>query len=134
MIGDPERCGGRLIDEEVVREVPMDVQSPHTLFRQQPGQYDQAQHHGQQEVEQIIAGVDGGDPDGQGQQQETDAFCCHPDGAVPEQPAEQSLEVIGCHADGLLPARPHYCDISRNAGVRPPGGCYTGTGTVSRMS
>ena len=88
MIDDSKRGGGRLIDEEVVREVPMDVQSPHTLFRQQPGQDDQAQHHGQQKVEQIIPGVDGSDPDGQVQQQEADAFRCHPDGAIPEQPAE----------------------------------------------
>ena len=102
VIGDPKCRGGRLIDEQIVRKVTMEIQSPYTLFRQQSGQHDQTQHHGQQQVEQIIAGIDGGDPNRQGQQQEAGAFRGDADGAVAEESTDQRLEALGCHGDKRL--------------------------------
>src|SRR5688572_24538663 len=56
----------RRVGKDVVRVLPAEFQTTKAYFRQEARQHDQTQHHGQQEVEQIVSGVHGGYSHGKG--------------------------------------------------------------------
>jgi len=49
-------------------------QSAKTVLREQSGNHDEAEHHREEQVKQIIAGVDGGEPDPQCEEQKPGPF------------------------------------------------------------
>jgi hypothetical protein len=54
--------------------MPMEIEPAQTLFREQSGDDNQAQHRCQQEVEQIVSGVDGCHPDTKAKEEEACAL------------------------------------------------------------
>ncbi|MCC2641217.1 MAG: hypothetical protein K0S45_1630 [Nitrospira sp.] len=94
-IGYPERHGSRLIHEEIVRDVAMEFQPAQALLRKQSRQDNQAQHHGEQQVEEIVAGIDCCDSNGQRKQQKPDTFCRRSNGSAPGEPPGICLKAVG---------------------------------------
>ena len=62
-VGDRDRESGRLIGHDEIGHMPMELQSPETALGEETGDDDQAEHHREEQVKQIVAGIDGGEPD-----------------------------------------------------------------------
>lgn len=64
----------RLIDKQEIRQVAVEFQPAQTVFGGDPRDYNHAQQHGEQEVEEIVAGIERRDADRQGKEEEVNAF------------------------------------------------------------
>src|SRR5262245_59720248 len=69
-----ESCCRWLVGHDDIGYMAVEIKSTQTVFGEKAGDHYDAQHHCEQEIEQIVAGVDGCDPDAKREQQEARAF------------------------------------------------------------
>ena len=78
-VGDRECEGGRLVGHDEIGYMSTKFQSPKAVFREQSGDHNKAEHHCEEQVKQIVAGVDGGEPDPECEEKEPGPFRCQTD-------------------------------------------------------
>ena len=69
-----QRNSGRLIHNEMIGKMTMEFQPTQAVFRHNSRKQNEAQHHREQKIEEIVASIDGCDADRQGKQQELNAL------------------------------------------------------------
>ena len=70
MVLHDQRGGGEFIHNEMIGEMTVEFQPPQGVFRHNSRDQNEAQHHREQKIEEIVAGIDGGDADRQSKKQE----------------------------------------------------------------
>ena len=75
-IGDRECEGGRLVGHDEIGNMPSKFQSPKTVLREQSGDHDKTEHHREEQVKQIVTGIDGGETDPECEEKKLRPFRC----------------------------------------------------------
>src|SRR6476659_5279028 len=112
----------RLVGHDEIWHMPVEVESAQTLLGQETGDHHDAQHHRQQQIEEIVAGVDGCHADADREQQEACAFRRQSERPAGGQKPELVSETGGAQVPEAVHRRPDH------------GRIQTGTGIVSTMS
>jgi len=75
-VGDRDRESGRLIGHDEIGHMPMELQPSETALGEQTGDDDQAEHHREEQIKQIVAGIDGCEPDPEREEKKPRPFRC----------------------------------------------------------
>ena len=87
----------RPVGEDMVRNPTANDEVTQALLGEDAGHDDEAEHHRQQQVEQVVPRVERSDPNRQGQQQESHAFRRQAQGPVAVEPAEELADALEPH-------------------------------------
>jgi len=62
-VGDRDGEGGRLIGHDEIGHMPTELQSPKAVLGEQAGDHDKTEHHREEQVKQVVAGIYSREPD-----------------------------------------------------------------------
>src|SRR5438445_10017788 len=97
-VREGQRDQRRAVGEDMLRNPAANDKVTQALLGEDAGHDDKAEHHRQQQVEQVVSRVERGDPDREGQQQEPHALRRQAQGPVAVEPAEELADAFEPHA------------------------------------
>src|SRR5437588_253856 len=97
-VREGQRDQRQVVGEDMLRNPPANYKVTQALLGEDAGHDDEAEHHRQQQIEQVVPRVERSDPDRQGQQQEPHALRRQAQGPVAVEPAKELTDAFEQHA------------------------------------